>query len=151
MVVRKRRKKHKLRGHRTFGAGDTKNRRGGGTRGGRGRGGSKKHKFTKYWKTFGIKKTLKPKEKQPALSLMELEASIPAWEAEKKVAKEKGMVVIDGRQLGIGKILGKGEVGIKLAVRNAKVSKKARESIEAAGGEVETAQAEEKETGGSQE
>ena len=143
MVVRKRKKKHKLRGHRTFGAGDTKNRRGGGTRGGRGRGGSKKHKFTKYWKTFGMKKTLKPKNKQPTFNIAELEAKLPQWEAEKKIAKEKGVFGIDGVQLGIGKVLGGGKLSVKLAVKNVKVSKKAKERIEAAGGTVQVEQAEE--------
>ena len=58
MVVRKRRKVNKQLGERTHGHGDTKNWRGSGNRGGVGRAGSHKHKFSKYWMTFGIKRRL---------------------------------------------------------------------------------------------
>ena len=53
MPERTRRKKNKLRGNRTHGKGNTKNHRGAGSKGGRGRAGSHKHKFSKYYKTFG--------------------------------------------------------------------------------------------------
>ena len=56
MTIRKRKKKNKLRGHRTHGKGDTKNHRGAGSRGGVGRAGSHKHKFTKYYGEFGTEK-----------------------------------------------------------------------------------------------
>ena len=59
MVVRRRKKKNKLRGQRTHGGGGTKNRRGAGCRGGVGKAGSHKHKFSKYYVEFGIKKKLK--------------------------------------------------------------------------------------------
>jgi len=145
MVVRRRRKKHKLRGHRTFGAGDTKNRRGAGCRGGRGRGGSKKHKFTKYWKTFGVKKTLKPKKRIVTFNLSEIEERIPKWETDKKVVQEKGIYILDGKELGFGKVLGRGEISVKINLKNADVSKKARELILAAGGKVDLEELEKEE------
>ncbi len=133
MVVRHRRKKNKMRGNRTHGGGDTKNRRGAGGRGGVGKAGSHKHTFSKYWKTFGIKITLKAKPKGIAINLEQLEQATTG----KKLAMENGMVVIDGKELGFGKLLGKGTIRDKLLVKNAKVSAKAAEKIAEAGGRVE--------------
>ena len=127
MVVRKRRRVNKLRGRRTHGAGDTKNRRGAGSRGGRGRAGSHKHKFSKYWMTFGMKRKLKAKRKLIAVNLQEIH----------KFLDEKG--VLDGNAKGIGKILGKGELKKKIIARNVKVSGQAAEKIKAAGGKIEEA------------
>ena len=59
MVVRKRRKKNKQRGERTHGHGNTKNKRGAGSRGGVGKAGSHKHKYSKYYDSFGKSGTLK--------------------------------------------------------------------------------------------
>ena len=125
MVVRKRRRVNKLRGRRTHGAGDTKNRRGAGSRGGRGRAGSHKHKFSKYWMTFGIKRKLKAKRKLIAVNVQEIY----------KFLDDKD--VLDGKVKGIGKILGKGELKKKITVRNVKVTEQAAEKIIAAGGKIE--------------
>ena len=57
MVVRKRKKLvNKMLGQRTRGNGDTKRRRGAGSRGGRGLAGSHKHKYSKYAGKFGQEK-----------------------------------------------------------------------------------------------
>ena len=125
MVVRKRRRVNKLRGRRTHGAGDTKNRRGAGSRGGRGRAGSHKHKFSKYWMTFGMKRKLKAKRKLIAVNVQEIY----------KFLDDKD--VLDGKVKGIGKILGKGELKKKITVRNVKVTGQAAEKIIAAGGKIE--------------
>jgi large subunit ribosomal protein L15 len=125
MVVRKRKRVNKLRGNRTHGGGDKKNRRGAGSRGGRGRAGSHKHKFSKYWMTFGMKRKLKAKKKLESVNLQEIH----------KFLDEKG--VLDGAAKGIGKILGKGELKRKIIVKNVKVSKIAAEKIEAAGGKIQ--------------
>jgi len=125
MVVRKRRRVNKLRGNRTHGGGDKKNRRGAGSRGGRGRAGSHKHKFSKYWMTFGMKRKLKAKKRLESVNLQEID----------KYLDEKG--VIDGKAKGIGKIIGKGELKRKIIARNVRVSKIAAEKIIAAGGKIE--------------
>ena len=125
MVVRKRRRVNKLRGRRTHGAGDTKNRRGAGSRGGRGRAGSHKHKFSKYWMTFGMKRKLKAKKKMISVNVQEIY----------KFLDDKD--VLDGKVKGIGKILGKGELKKKITVRNVKVTEQAAEKIRAAGGKIE--------------
>ena len=65
MVVRRRKKRvNKMLGQRTRGNGDTKRRRGAGSRGGRGLAGSHKHKYSKYAGKFGKeKKKVKDEEK----------------------------------------------------------------------------------------
>ena len=127
MVVRKRKRVNKLRGNRTHGGGDKKNRRGAGSRGGRGRAGSHKHKFSKYWMTFGMKRKLKAKKKLESVNLQEIY----------KYLDDKG--IFDGAAKGIGKILGKGELKRKIIVKNVKVSRIAAEKIEAAGGKIQEA------------
>lgn len=134
MALRKRRKKDKLRGQRTHGKGNTKNKRGAGSRGGRGRAGSHKHKYSKYYKTFGGKKQMKPKKKPRALNLSELNSVLKEL-VEKKKAEIKGdEIFIDGKIAGIGKILSRGKIEKKLVLKNVKVSKKALEKITTAGG-----------------
>ncbi len=145
MVVRRRRKKNKLRGHRTHGAGGTKNRRGAGTRGGVGRAGSHKHKFSKYYLTFGIKRKLKAKKKGKAINLIDISRKLDAWVESGKAAGENGVIVLDGKKLGFAKILSVGNVKEKIKIVNAKVSAKAAEKIAEAGGEAGSAK--EKEEG----
>ena len=136
MVVRKRRKKNKARGNRTHGAGGTKNRRGSGCRGGVGKAGSHKHKFSKYWVDFGVKRMFKARPKQPAVNLEYISEKIEDWVAAGKVKQENGMIIIDGKALGFGKVLGKGMVKEKLKLENATASKGAAQKIVAAGGTV---------------
>ena len=108
MTVRRRRRVNKLRGKRFHGHGNTKNARGKGARGGMGRAGSHKHKFTSYWMTFGVKVTLKPKPKPKALNLADFVRLLPKWIAEKRAERRGGQVLVDGKKVGIGKILGRG-------------------------------------------
>lgn len=118
-------KNDRLRGNRSHGKGNTKNNRGSGCKGGKGRAGSFKHKFTKYYVTIGTKITQKPKEKPRAINLSELDI----------LTKDK--TEINLKELGYGKILGKGTLTKKLIIKNAQVTEKAREKIEQAGGKVE--------------
>ncbi len=136
MVVRKRRKKNKLRGMRQHGAGDKKNRRGAGSRGGRGKAGSHKHKFSKYYTYFGVKRVRKPKKKLPGISLEEIANKLYGWEKEGKVKIENGLFVVDGKKLGFGKVVSKGSFGEKILLVNAKASEKATEKILEAGGKI---------------
>lgn len=137
MVVRRRKKKNRLRGQRTHGKGNTKNKRGAGCRGGRGRAGSHKHKFSKYYMTFGVKRKLKAKEKPKAINLDELSERLAKLGREKKVEKEGDYIVINGNTLPVSKILSTGLISEKILVKNLAVSKKAKEKIEKAGGKVE--------------
>ena len=137
MTVRRRRKKNKLRGKRTHGAGDTKNRRGAGNKGGRGKAGSHKHKFSKYYGLFGTeKKKVMGKPKPLSLNIENVIAMLPLWEKEGKVEKNGGVFVLDGKKVGIGKILGRGQIGFPLYLKNIKASSQALAKIEKAKGRV---------------
>ncbi len=145
MVVRRRRKKNKLRGQRTHGKGDTKHKRGAGSRGGRGRAGSHKHKYSLYYDSFGMeRKKIRAKKEIKAINLDQLLQQLPKLVAEKKVGKEGNTFVIDGRKVGYGKILSRGAVKEKLIVINMGASRKAREKILAAGGKKEEVAGEKK-------
>ncbi len=144
MVVRQRRKKNKLRGQRTHGAGNTKNRRGSGCKGGVGRAGSHKHKFSIYWKEFGKHSKLLPKTEKNAMNLEEFLANIPEWIAEKKIVKTPWGFEIDGKTVCVEKILGRGNVNAKIALKNIDVSKHAKEKILSAGGTIEKVEKKEK-------
>jgi len=137
MTVRKRRKKNKLRGQRTHGHGGTKNRRGSGVRGGTGRAGSHKHKFTKYFADFGKGIILKPKNKIKAINLQTIEAKKDAWLKKGLLTKEEDYIVIDGKKIGFDKILSKGRISFKAVVRNMQVTENAREKIEQMEGGIE--------------
>ncbi len=133
-MKRRRRKKEKVRGHRTHGKGNTKNRRGAGSRGGSGRAGSHKHKFSKYYADFGGQKAMKPAKKERSINVDILLERIPKWLEKGKVKEEAGAIKIDGRIIGFDKILGRGKVEKKLFLVNIKTTKSAAEKIKSAGG-----------------
>jgi len=138
MVVRKRKRVNRLLGQRTRGNGDTKNRRGAGSRGGRGLAGSHKHKYAKYHGKFGKeKKKLRSKKYVNAVNIDQLMQQMPKLVASGKVLKESGLLVVDGKKTGIDKLLSAGSLEEKLLVRNMKASKKAVEKLEKAGGKFE--------------
>lgn len=144
MVIRKDRKKHKLRGNRTHGKGNTKNNRGAGCRGGRGRAGSHKHKFTKYWMDFGQKRRLKAKNVAPPVKLDFLEQQLEKWVEKGIVEKKDSEYIVDGKKIGYSKILGTGSINSKVVISNMAASASAREKIEAAGGKVKVVEKGEK-------
>jgi large subunit ribosomal protein L15 len=138
MVVRRRKKRNKLLGSRTRGKGDTKNRRGAGSRGGRGLAGSHKHKYAKYHTKFGKeKRKLMAKKQVKAINLDQLMQIMPRLLAAGKVSSEGEKLIIDGTKTGLDKLLSKGSLEQKLIVRNIKASKKAAEKIKKAGGQLE--------------
>ncbi|MFH0715170.1 MAG: uL15 family ribosomal protein [Candidatus Diapherotrites archaeon] len=138
MTIRRERKKHRMRGNRTHGHGNTKNRRGSGIRGGQGRAGSHKHKFSKYYADFGVKITLKPKfAGGETVNLDFVQKNLQKWVAEKKVEEKDEVFELDGKKLGIRKILSSGKIEEAIALKGIQVSAKAREKIEEAGGEVQ--------------
>ncbi|MFA5746336.1 MAG: uL15 family ribosomal protein [archaeon] len=115
----------RLRGKRTHGHGNTKNARGSGCTGGKGRAGSHKHKFSKYYVDFGQRVTLMAKEKETTITLESLSEII-------KDRKE-----IDLKELGFDKILGKGSINKAVIFKNAKATEIAKEKIEKAGGKIQ--------------
>lgn len=137
MPERTRRKKNKLRGNRTHGRGNTKNGRGGGSKGGRGRAGSHKHKYSKYYKDFGKHGfTRKNQKETKAIKLCDLNEMIEELANAGKIQKTQQGYELNLTKLGYNKITGRGETSYKLVITNGAATKKATEKIEAAGGKL---------------
>lgn len=131
MVVRKKRKIRKFRGKRSYGYGSHKKHRGGGSRGGRGKAGMHKHKWSytvKYepdhFGKRGFKRPAGAAKRVKAINLRQLEVLA--------AGKKK----LDLSKLGYNKVLGSGNISSNLEVTAEAFSKKAIEKIEAAGGKV---------------
>ncbi len=137
MVVRRKKKTGKLIGQRYHGGGDTKNRIGAGTRGGRGKAGSPKHKFSKYYVDFGVKIKLKPKEKGDTVNLSELEKYLNKKLEKKLIEKKEDVFVVDGKKCRLHKILGRGNTKIKIDAVNVKATQDAKTKIESVGGKIQ--------------
>ena len=143
MVERSKRKKNRLRGHRSHGKGNTKNRRGAGCRGGRGRAGSKKHKRTLYYETIGNKVRLKKQfvakgRKQPqALNLDDLNYLVEGLVKREKIEKQGDLYLLDGDKIGLDKVLSRGKLEHKVLLKNVFASKAAVKKIEESGSKIE--------------
>ncbi len=128
MMIRKRRKYRKYLGHRTH-HGDTKNRRGAGVRGGRGRAGAWDHKKKTYMpppkKGFRNPTTRKLKE----ITTARLNTLV-----ERGVAEKEGEVYV--LHLEDHVLLSKGEVKYPIRVYVARATERAVERVKRAGGEV---------------
>ncbi|MEM5853278.1 MAG: uL15m family ribosomal protein [Candidatus Aenigmatarchaeota archaeon] len=129
-MVRKEKKHRKFRGRRTY-HGSHKKARGGGSRGGRGKAGYHKHKWSyvvKYEPNHFGKTGFVPirKKRIKSINLEELE----------RIAEERNLEEIDLRELGFDKLLGKGNISRPLTVKARFFSKKAIEKIEKVGGKV---------------
>jgi len=130
MVVR--RKKKRRRGERTY-HGSHKKWRGGGSRGGRGKAGMHKHKWSytvKYEPDHFGKKGFKPpkRKKFKTINLKELDRMIK----EGIIKGEK----VNLLELGYEKLLGNGKITIPITIETKYASRKAVEKIEKIGGKV---------------
>ncbi len=135
MAKRKRRKINKYRGLRTCGAGNVKNRRGSGNRGGRGNAGMCKHKRTwavKYAPNYFGKYGFVPPRKSHILTinLFEINRKILLNQIEKK----DGKFYFEFK----GKILGSGELSFPISIKAICWSKNAEEKIKKLGGKLTT-------------
>ncbi len=124
MALRYEKRARKFLGARRWGAGNIKNRRGSGSRGGVGRAG-KKHKFTrivKYERERLSKSGFTPwhKHKPGVMNLDSVELA----------AQGKGEVVLSGY-----KVLGGGSISKPIKIKADGFSKSAQEKIKQAGGE----------------
>ena len=136
MVRRIKSRKRKHLGNRSFGGGNTKNRRGKGCRGGVGRAGMGKHKRMLAIKLGEHLQTKKgfyslTRRKPAAVSLKQLNADIEAG----KYKEEGGAFNI---ALKHAKCLSNGDIKYKVNVLAAGFSKKAKQKIEEAGGTTKT-------------
>jgi large subunit ribosomal protein L15 len=140
-MIRKKKKVKKIRGSRTCGGGSHKKRRGAGNKGGRGMAGGHKHKWTwiikympDYFGKYGFKRHPSLVKQLETINVGELEEIV--LKNPDKFEKEEDKFVVDVIELGYEKVLGKGKVTIPMIVKAVEVSEKAKEKIEAVGGEV---------------
>lgn len=141
MVIRKRKKVNKYRGHTTHGGGSRKKRRGAGSRGGRGRAGTGKRAGQKK---AGISRKLGKKgfssksgKKGAAINLGDFtKEKLENLSKKGKVTKENDVFVVDLEKLGYQKLLSGGKVACKIKFIVEKTSSKVEEKVKAAGGEV---------------
>ncbi len=144
MVVRRRKKSRKLRGRtRTMGWGRIGQHRKSGSRGGFGLVGFHKHKWTwtvKYaphW--FGKHGFTQPPPivaEIKAINVGELDEIAHDMIRKGVARKEDDKIVIDIVHLGFNKVLGRGKVTLPLKIITPAITERAKEKIEAAGGEV---------------
>ncbi len=79
-------------------------------------------------------KTFYPKGK--SLNVGQVSEQLERWMKKGKVVEEDGMKIIDGHKIGLGTLLGSGNVAGEWLVKNVRVTEKARQKIEEAHGEI---------------
>ena len=137
------RKVRRQRGSRTHGWGQVGQHRARGGRGGTGKAGLDKHKWTyvvkhdpTYWikKGFVSVKTLN--KKVNVINIGKLDDLADKLESEKKLEKKENKIFVDLESLGYDKLLGTGEVIKPMLVKVASYSESASMKLEEAGGEI---------------
>lgn len=138
MVVRKEQKRR--RGERTY-HGSHKKWRGGGSRGGRGKAGLHKHKWSytvnydpKHFGKKGFKRPTKLVERIRAINLKDLDQMIEKLLEKKLAEKQDDKIKIDLGRVGYDKLLGSGRVIKPLIVEAKYFSKQAIKKLEESGG-----------------
>ena len=139
MVVRREKKSRKLRGSRYMGYGGTQHR-GSGQRGGFGKAGLHKHKWSyilkydrDYFGKHGFKTPKSIKEIDKPINLREIEEMINKGKI--SGTEKDGRLVIDVTQFGYTKVLGAGRLTKPIIVKARSFTEKATEKIKEAGGE----------------
>ncbi|MGQ9759142.1 MAG: uL15 family ribosomal protein [Candidatus Methanomethylicaceae archaeon] len=140
MVVRRERKVRRQRGSRLYGWGQVGQHRKSGTRGGFGRAGLHKHKWSwtvKYGKgSFGKRGFIRPSAASKPLKSINvgsLERLIQGKILEKD---EKGRAVLNLDILGFDRLLGSGKINFPIVVKTNHASELAKKKITEAGGEI---------------
>jgi large subunit ribosomal protein L15 len=141
MVVHRKETHRKYRGKRAQGYGSHKKHRGGGSRGGRGRAGLHKHKWSyvvKYepdaFGKKGFKRPIEIVEKVRTINLKDLDTQVDRFLKEKIAEKEGEQIKITLSKIGFDKVLGSGKVTKPLIVEAKYFSKNAIKKLEEAGG-----------------
>jgi len=132
-------KRSKYRGSRTCGGGTHKNRRNGGSRGGRGFAGGCKHHFVRYYlqgRTFGKDGFSHDQREDPAtIDAGTLEVMAEGLLAQGLAKLDGDVLTLDTQAIGVGKVLGSGRVTRKMKVSAGSFSEAAKKKIEATGGQ----------------
>lgn len=153
MVVNRRKKVGKKRGHNTHGHGASKKHRGAGSRGGRGNAGTGKRAGQKkaglkgfklgHTKGFLRRRGLR---RENTINLGNLNThTINKYIHAGQAKKEGQFYILDLSALGYDKLLGTGSINLKLKITVAKCSASAAEKVKTAGGEILGASLKEKE------
>jgi large subunit ribosomal protein L15 len=132
-------KRSKYRGSRTCGGGTHKNRRNGGSRGGRGFAGGCKHHFVRYYlmgRTYGKDGFSHDQRSDPAtIDVGALEIIADGLLAKGLAKLDGDVLTVDATAIGVGKILGSGRVTRKMMVSAEAFSESAKKKLEAQGGQ----------------
>ena len=135
MVNRKGKRNRKFNGTRNHGKGNAKNRRGKGGKGGWGRAGTHKHRFTyitryeRHWMSHGGRYGFANQNagaELPVMNLYEIDQLVQKG----KIEKSEGKLTFDFE----GKVLGTGSISVPITVRALAFSEKAMAKLKAAGG-----------------
>jgi len=137
------RKIRRQRGSRTHGWGQVGQHRARGGRGGTGKAGLDKHKFTyivkhdpTYFDKTGFVSVKTLNKKVNAINIGKLDDLADKLESEKKLEKKENKIFVDLESLGYDKLLGTGEVIKPMLVKVASYSESASKKLEEAGGEI---------------
>ena len=137
------RKVRRQRGSRTHGWGQVGQHRARGGRGGTGKAGLDKHKWTwvvKHDPTYWLKKGfVSPRtlgKKVNIINVGKLDALVDKLNSEKKLERKDKKIILDLESLGYDKLLGTGEIVKPMLVKVASYSESASRKLEEAGGEI---------------
>ena len=135
-------KNKSFRGSRTCGGGTHKNRRGGGSRGGRGHAGACKHHTFRAMKEgwmygkHGFKRPLVTQADVSFINVGELDELATSLVARGYAEEKDGQISINLDELGIDKLLGTGRVARKYLITVGTVSATAKAKVEEQGGQI---------------
>jgi large subunit ribosomal protein L15 len=139
----KARKVRKQRGSRTHGWGQIGQHRSRGGRGGTGKAGLDKHKWTyvvkhdpTYWEKKGFFSTKTLGKKVNIINIGKLDDLTTKLELNKKLEKKENKIFLDLDSLGYDKLLGNGKVLKPMLVKISSFSKSASKKLEEAGGSI---------------
>jgi len=137
-------KKKKNRGSRSHGRG-TKKGRGAGERGGRGKAGLGKHKWTKlanedpdYFGPKGFTRPQKLVHEDEVINIYQIEEALDEFMDQGFATKEGSTYEIDLDEAGFDKLLSRGNATKEMKIKISNSSEKAKKKIEDAGGELIT-------------
>ena len=137
------RKVRRQRGSRTHGWGQVGQHRARGGRGGTGKAGLDKHKWTyvvkhdpTYWKKKGFISARTLNKKVNIINVGKLDDLADRLESAKKLEKKENKIFVDLENLGYDKLLGTGEIIKPMLVKVASYSESASKKLEEAGGEI---------------
>jgi len=137
------RKIRKYRGSRTHGWGQVGQHRARGGRGGTGKAGLDKHKWSyvikhdpTYWEKKGFVSTKALGKKVSIINVGKLDDLVDKLDSEKKLERKEKKIFLDLESLGYDKLLGTGEIAKPILVKVASYSEAASRKLEEAGGQI---------------